>query len=885
MRNIYLRIILISAFLFAGISSYAQNNFFNDAKETDIKDTTKRVIIPSKYRLIRLDTTALLNFLQSIPAEKFIADHNNTPVISIPMPDGSLARFHIWRTSIMEATLAAKYPDIITYTGQGIDDRSATIKIDWTALGFHAMILSPITTSIFIDPYQQGNMSYYISYLSSTLTNTETFREEDPPLNTASIHRPAIATDARPVNGSSLSRPASALSFEPSSSCIATQLRTYRIAIACTGEYAIAATGHPHPTVAQTLSAIVTTLNRVDGVYELELDIHFTLVGTEDNVIFTDPNTDPFPFSPVSDLNYPQDIMFQSQYVIDSLIGDANYDLGQTFNTAGGGLTSYNGSNTLGIVCVSGYKSTCEIGLTNPVGDVFNIDYVSHETGHEFGAYHSFNSVLGYCGAYGQFSNISNSEPGSGTTIMCYAEGPVANDSGLCGKDNLQVHSDPDFNALGFDEITAYSISGNGNSCATVTATSNTAPAVDAGADYTIPLSTPFILTGSATDINIGDVLTYSWEQVDIGGPPGTWNNPSGDAPIFRSFPPVTVPWRYFPKLSDVINNDTTIGEILPSYARTMHFRLTVRDNHAGGGGVCNDENIITVDGSSGPFKVTYPDTTNIVWQVGDLQTVTWNPAGTATGSVNCSNVLIELSTDGGLTYSDTLLASTPNTGSAQILVPDSITSTARVRVFAVGNVFYDISDNNFTIQFPPGFFSWINFTAAAQTNNTVLLNWTVDEVNSSYYSVERSTDGINFTPIDSLPANIVGSGSNDTYSFTDQNPLLGTSYYRIKEVNQLGGYSYSPIDPVILAQVPSSWTIYPTVARGSSITVVSNENSNNTVFQFFDDIGRLIYQDEVGQTTTGQSITIPVNMLAKGVYVLKITGTSGGKSKKIAVE
>ena len=869
--------------MLAGISSYAQNNFFSDAKETNIRDTTKRVIIPSKFRFIQLDTTSVLNFLQNIPAEKFIADHNNTPVISIPMPDGSLARFHIWQTPIMDAALAAKYPGIIAYTGQGIDDRSATIKIDWTALGFHAMILSPVTTSVFIDPYQLGNKLYYISYFRSDFVSREAFTEDIPPVSKKIINRPATISNAQPVNGSAVNRPVSSLSFEPSFPCIATQLRTYRIAIACTGEYAIAATGFLHPTIPQTLSAIVTTLNRVDGVYESEVDIHFNLVAKEDTIIFNDSSTDPFP--PAAPTQAYSDFIYNaSQPLIDSFIGDANYDLGQIFNTEGGGRTSYNGSGVLGIVCQSGYKASCETGIETPVGDPYDIDYVAHEIGHQFGAYHSFNSIDGFCGSPGQFSNISNSEPGSGTTIMCYAGGgPVGDPSSLCGTDNLQLHSDPDFNALGFDEITDYTINSAGNSCPTITATGNTAPVVNAGADYIIPFSTPFVLTGSATDID-GDVLTYSWEQVDIDGPPGTWNNPAGDAPIFRSFPPVTVPWRYFPKLSDVVNNTTTIGEILPTYARVMHFRLTARDNHAGGGGVCNGQNAITVDGGSGPFLVTYPNATGIAWQVGDLQTITWNPAGTAAAPVNCSNVLIELSTDGGLTFPDTLLTSTPNTGSAQILVPDSITSTARIRVFAVGNIFYDISNNNFRIQFPAGFFNWVSFTATAQANNTVLLNWIVDEVNSNYYLVERSTDGVNFTQIDSLPANIVGSGNNDQYSLTDQSPLIGTSYYRIKEVNQFGGYSYSSIDPVTLAQVPASWTIYPTVARGS-ITVVSNTNSNNVVFQFFDDIGRLVYQDEVGQTVTGQSITIPVNRLAKGVYILKIMGTSGGKSKKVVVD
>ncbi|WP_414845111.1 hypothetical protein, partial [Chryseobacterium sp. IT-36CA2] len=79
------------------------------------------------------------------------------------------------------------------------------------------------------------------------------------------------------------------------------------------------------------------------------------------------------------------------------------------------------------------------------------------------------------------------------------------------------------------------------------------------------------------------------------------WNVPTGNAAIFRSFMPVTVPYRYFPKITDVINNTVSKGEILPSYARTMEFRLTVRDNNAGCAGVSNDDAIITVDGNSGP--------------------------------------------------------------------------------------------------------------------------------------------------------------------------------------------------------------------------------------------------------------------------------------------
>ena len=341
----------------------------------------------------------------------------------------------------------------------------------------------------------------------------------------------------------------------------------------------------------------------------------------------------------------------------------------------------------IGVVCQPGLKANGITGSSNPVGDPYDIDYVAHEMGHEFGAGHTFNSTDGFCGSYG--SSNSNCEPGSGSTIMAYA--------GICSPSNLQTNSDAYFTGISFDEITDYANTGAGNSCPVNTATNNIPPVVNAGQDYYIPLSTPFVLTGSATDAN-NDALTYCWEQVDVGGPFGSWNAPSGNAPIFRSFIPVTTSVRFFPKLSDVIGGTTTIGEIKPTYARTLNFRLTARDNKAAGGGVCKDEAIITTVAATGPFIVTYPTAAGVSWKVGDFRTVTWNTAGTALSPILCAKVTIQLSTDGGLTYPVTLASSTNNDGSEEIIVPNNITAQARVRVMAVGNVFYNISSNNFSI-------------------------------------------------------------------------------------------------------------------------------------------------------------------------------------------
>ena len=649
--------VLFCFLLISGL--HAQNNFFTDVSEATIRQATQqRVIIPSKYRTLRLDSSFLLSFLRLLPSEEKITNKNMAPVIAIPMPDGTTASFRIWESSAMAPGLSKNYQNILTFTGQGIDDPTATIKLDWTMYGFHAMILSAVTGAVFMDPYDRQTVTNYISYYKKDYLKAEPFAESGP------IKMNQKAKSATVLAGT----------------CVGSVLRTYRLAVACTYQYAKAVTGVARPSKKQVLAFIVTSVNRVNGVYEKELSIRMLLVANDSDVIFISLTTDPFTGN-----DNPSTLIAESQQNIDAVIGDANYDIGHTFSTGGGGLAG------LGVVCITGQKAAGITGSTNPVGDPYDIDYVAHEMGHQFGANHTFNSEQGGCGANGvQGLNV---EPGSGSSIMAYA--------GLCDPENLQSNSDPQFHTLSFDEIVAYSNASSGNTCALKTITGNSAPVVNAGAAYIIPASTPFVLTGNASDIN-GDALTYSWEQVDVFGPFGVWNAPSGDAPLFRSFSPITAAFRHFPKLSSQITNTNVIGEILPSYSRTMNFRLTARDNRASGGGVCYAQTTVSSVAGSGPFVVTSPNASGIVWFVNDFQTVTWNPAGTAAAPVSCANVNIQLSTDGGLTFPVTILAGTPNDGTEEIQVPNNISNNVRIRVLAVGNIFYDFSNNNLSIQTSP---------------------------------------------------------------------------------------------------------------------------------------------------------------------------------------
>jgi len=556
---------------------------------------------------------------------------------------------------------------------QGIDDPTASGRIEETPNGFRASILSA-KGRFFIDPYWKSGDAASISYYTKDSASAE------KSLN-CGVKGSTSAVRSANASRSSAQRPTGA------------NLRTYRLALAATGEYTAAVSGVNPGTVPQALAAMVTTVNRVNTVYEQDFAIRLVLVNNTDQLIFIDPSTDPYTNSSGSSM------LGQNQIKVDSVIGNANYDIGHVFSTGGGGVAS------LGVVCVAGRKARGVTGLPTPVGDSFDIDYVAHEIGHQFGGEHTFNGTSGQ--AVGNENASTAYEPGSGSTIMAYA--------GNCFPQDLQANSDPYFHSASYDQVDVFTSTGYGSAAFSITPTGNVPPVITdlLTATTYIPCQTPFALAASATDAN-GDTLTYCWEEFDLGPLQNPIASPrdNGSSPIFRSYNPTISPTRIFPSLRYILGNanipPTTYsingktyatGEFLPTTTRTMNFRVTVRDNAAGGGGVNWASMRVASLSSAGPFAITSFNTADRL-VIGSTRTVNWSVNNTGAGTtINCANVKITLSLDGGQTFPVVIAASTPNTGSYSFVVPNNATTQGRIKVEAVGNIFFDINNANFIVQ------------------------------------------------------------------------------------------------------------------------------------------------------------------------------------------
>ncbi|GAB2456079.1 hypothetical protein GCM10027062_40380 [Nocardioides hungaricus] len=803
---------------------------------------------PGQYRAIRVDTAQLRARLAG------------SDVVSVPTPEGGLERFEVEPTAVMAPGLAKRHPDIRTWSGRSLDNPGTTIALDVTPMGFHASVRGPGGQGAwYVDPaYDARGTATHVSYYGASVPRPEEqFAEQELPDVQQSLDRRSRVGATREAG--------------------TVEQRVYRLALLSDPAYA------KYFGAANVTAEKVTLINRVNQIYNDDLAISLQLIDGTDELSFetraeaTGPNG-PCGARGCFDLadpeqGFPGDLqtcwpgtLARMPTVLGQLVGASAYDVGHVMlGGSSGGIAGLGVAGT-------GEKAMGCTGLPRPQGDVFAIDYVAHELGHQFGGNHTFDGRRGSCGG-GNRARVASVEPGSGSSVMAYA--------GICGADDLQPHTDPYFSQrtiqevgqraraaardqvevqtvslTGFDTagesielgypgaapvtltrggnydapgieaaveqltgtdvtigrwgynaddsfeqspaplgrpgdggftvifagdpdpktdasdrldmaaltITSASagVSGKvgetvqggaaGNGGYQVNPTGNRAPVVTAPAPRTIPVRTPFTLSGTATDPD-GDPLTYLWEQNDTGGRGGTLltSNNRRSGPLFRVFGRFADvsredsfqspspgqnhatgadSTRTFPDLRQILGGNTNArtgrcpdvpsarqrpltdlqvlncySEFLPvkGYVGTagskrpaMHFRLTARDGVPGGGGVGSDDVTLRIDPKAGPFLVDSFGRRGTQVRGGSARVLRWQVNGTRRLA---PFVEIVLSTDNGRTWDQVLAWRAKNDGRKRVVIPDVAAGRAWIMVRAIDNYFFDVNDRAFRIR------------------------------------------------------------------------------------------------------------------------------------------------------------------------------------------
>ncbi len=660
--TIFMKHLFFVAFLFFAAALPAQR-FFQPVSETEIllPEAAERKMIPNQYRVFRADVNGLSAVLGQIPIEFTPEARAKSAVLEFPMADGTMERFAVWKVMAVEPVVYDQQPELRTFGGVSLDDPGKTIRGSVTVSGFRLMIMKADMEIEYIDPYAAGQTTYYIAY--DRRDYPESMRPQIPgawaPSSDSVQEEPEYPFVPQAEERNLLPTPVA--------------LRVFRFGVASTGEFSQDNGG----TLDAAWAAVIERVNRISAIFERDIALRLQLVASSKAATFLNPANDPFTGTTVFDW------MEQAPTVLAQFVGANNYDVGHVFaRYMGGPAIGVAG----GIACVGSKGRGCSAG-GGDYGDSFT-NVVGQEVGHQFSGGHTWNR----CGGGGGRDGGEAYEPGSGTTIMSYA--------GACGSDNVQSYSDLYFHSGSIEKIRFFYTLGTGT-CAGSISTDNHHPDVTLPYqdNFFIPISTPFELNGSATDID-GDTLSYIWEQVDI-GPECPLNEPVSSAPLFRTRPAGPNTNRYFPRLSTIVNNGFDLTEQLPTISRDMTFRLAARDNNTGAGGVGWADVAFRATADAGPFVVLSPNTSTDSWNVGAYVNVNWDVANTNQAPVNCKKVNIRLSTDGGQTYPIMLAEGVENDGNQLIQVPNNLSNTARIRVDAADNVFFDISNANFKIVQP----------------------------------------------------------------------------------------------------------------------------------------------------------------------------------------
>lgn len=833
-------LLLTAAMGLATVCGFSQSDkFWSASSESPASMKTDKAVgrlsFPKAFKLFNINPASLKQELFTIVGKGAL---KHSTIISLPNADGGLEDFEVYEASNFEPALQAQFPDIRAYSGRGITDKYASVKLSYSPQGIQTMVFRHDKEDEFMEPYSSDHKVYAV-YKSQ--------REKGK--------LPWTCTTEDKQMAANISSRLSGFSTLATGASTGT-LKTMRLAQSCNGEYANYFGATSSSQVNLVLAAFNATLTRCNGCYEKDLALHLNLIASTVNVIYYNPSTDPYSTT-LSSWNK------SLQTTLTNVIGEANYDIGHMFGASGGG----GNAGCIGCVCVDGSKGS---GITSPAdgipqGDNFDIDYVVHEVGHQLGANHTFSMSNEGTG--------QQKEVGSGITIMGYA--------GITAQD-VAPHSIDIYHETSIAQIQA-NLAGKTCPITTNITANNVAPVISPLSNYTIPISTPFALSASASDAN-NDALTYCWEQNDNSSTTGTGSVASPTkttGPNWLSFKPTASSTRLFPQLSTILAGALVTGplpggdagtniEALSSVSRTLNFRLTVRDNHpfsstapVAVGQTAFADVVVTVTNTSGPFQVTAPNT-NVTWAAGSSATVTWAVNGTNAGSVNCQSVNILLSTDGGLTFPTVLASGTPNDGTQAVTVPNTPGTNNRIKVESVGNIFFDISNTNFTIGAPAACADAAGLTATAVTQTTATLGWTANANATSYdvsYKANTSSTWITAaTATTATSVNLTGLTAGTLYD------------YRVRINCAAGSGNYVQAQFTTAAVVntcPGSFDVSTNGTTSGAATI----SLNTDVFGLLNPKGDVDFYKFV--ITTGGTITLTLSTLPAD-YQLSLVNSAG---------
>lgn len=664
----------------------AQNTDFwtkSSDNQVPLRPNNQRVTIPLKYEVWKLNFQQLKTQLDLAPMENTISEKK--VIVSLPMPNGKLVDFEIHESPVAHPDLMHKY-SFKTFIAVGTRDKAYSGRIGYTINGLHASLDTP-DGEVYIDPYATELLNYYVIYYTA-----EALRPEDYKKFVCGTSHGNYKEEEHTIAPYTMDR-----ATQRNAVAENVKVYKYRLAVGSTGEF----TQNYGGTKPKVMAKIVALVNKTNKVTMNENAIKLELIANNDTLIWSDPKTDPFPNGDLGkDLKDANEVVLKkgiisfSNAAISQLVGNSNFDVGHIVTMG----CSDVGGVVGGLICTQNGKGTgCSCDQTGNT-DLLAINIMSHEmAGHQFNASHTMSacSALPDGVEAGQVGSSSKIEPGSGSTIMSY--------DGTCGADNItgtywKTKGIYSVGSLG--QIRSYSRSVTNGGCGTIETTINHQPTVEIlhpKKGLYIPRYTPFELISTAKDED-NDNLTYSWEQSDIGNFKALGKQDQ-DSNSFRVFDPATEPNRVFPKLSDIVAGKANKAELLPDTSRLYTFVISVRDNNPLGGGLALDTIKFRSTHKAGPFAVTFPNTVSDTASAENFMLVKWNVANTDNELVNCKKVNILLSIDGGLTYPYTLLKNTENDGSEGVILPKGITSTkARIRINAVDNIFFDISNKDFKI-------------------------------------------------------------------------------------------------------------------------------------------------------------------------------------------